>query len=194
MARVRTPAISLGASGKLAKTLTFHKWKGIKQAQEYAIPHNPRTPAQQANRQRLTIANAWWRSLHPLNIIREGWLNYQRTLRTKSSAYNVYLSAALKMQGIYTDPAIVYGFGFRFPDGLSWTLQDLKTQGPPTEPGDFRMYVGINSKNLVFKKAMPPDPPGVIYVTGLGGPGTKLLGQVFKDDIPRSGINEFTLF
>ena len=56
MAKLKTPLLSFEARGKLAKTLVFMGWKGIKDVRQYVIPANPRTDAQVAQRARLTNA------------------------------------------------------------------------------------------------------------------------------------------
>ncbi len=50
MAKVTGPLFSLSASGQIAKTLVFMKWKGIADVRKYVIPANPNTAAQQAQR------------------------------------------------------------------------------------------------------------------------------------------------
>lgn len=50
MARLTGPLMSLGASGTIAKTLTYGDWKGISYARTRVIPANPNTSEQQLTR------------------------------------------------------------------------------------------------------------------------------------------------
>jgi hypothetical protein len=46
MARTKGALFSLDASGSIAKTLTFSRWKGRQYARQLVIPHNPRSGLQ----------------------------------------------------------------------------------------------------------------------------------------------------
>jgi hypothetical protein len=50
MAKVTGPLFSLSASGKIANTLVYMKWKGLNDVRAYVIPANPNTAAQIAQR------------------------------------------------------------------------------------------------------------------------------------------------
>lgn len=50
MAKVTGPLMSLDASGTVAKTATFSKWKGRNYVRQRVIPHNPQSPNQQLTR------------------------------------------------------------------------------------------------------------------------------------------------
>lgn len=60
MAKVQAPLFSFGATGKLAKSLVFTKWKGIAAVRQYLIPANPKSAGQVAQRTKLTNAVASW--------------------------------------------------------------------------------------------------------------------------------------
>jgi hypothetical protein len=46
MAKVTGPLFSLSASGQLAKTLVYMKWKGIQDVRKYVVPANPKSSLQ----------------------------------------------------------------------------------------------------------------------------------------------------
>lgn len=50
MAVVTGPVLSIGARGKIAKSIVFATWRGVKYARQYVVPANPRTVAQVATR------------------------------------------------------------------------------------------------------------------------------------------------
>jgi len=61
MARVTGPLLSIDASGKLADTLVFSHWRGIKYARMWLVPTNPDTALQQARRALIADAVAHWK-------------------------------------------------------------------------------------------------------------------------------------
>lgn len=60
MAKLTAPCLSLDARGKLANSLVFAGWKGIKYARQYVVPANPNSAAQQTQRGYITSALALW--------------------------------------------------------------------------------------------------------------------------------------
>ena len=60
MVKVKGPMMSLDASGTLAGTFTFSKWKGRNTVRSHAVPSNPRSPAQVSTRAMMKfLATAW---------------------------------------------------------------------------------------------------------------------------------------
>lgn len=55
------PLFSLGASGTIAKTITYARWRGINYARQRVIPHNPRTAEQLLTRDAFAALNEMWR-------------------------------------------------------------------------------------------------------------------------------------
>lgn len=50
MAKTTAPILSFGATGTVAKTVVFSRWRGIPYARRHVIPANPNTVDQQATR------------------------------------------------------------------------------------------------------------------------------------------------
>lgn len=50
MAKTTAPLLSFGASGSLAKTAVYGKWRGIPYVRRHVVPANPNTLAQQTTR------------------------------------------------------------------------------------------------------------------------------------------------
>lgn len=63
MARTVAPLLSFGASGAIAKTQVYSKWKGRPYARRYVIPANPDTTDQQAVRNVFKWLNDQWKYL-----------------------------------------------------------------------------------------------------------------------------------
>jgi hypothetical protein len=60
MAKVTGPLFSLSASGQIAKSLVFMKWKGIDDVRKYVIPANPNSTLQSAQRVILKAGVTEW--------------------------------------------------------------------------------------------------------------------------------------
>lgn len=71
MAKPTAPLLSFGASGTLAKTMVYSKWKGRPYVRRHVIPANPKTVAQTLTRDTFGSANAIWK-ISPA-IFQEPW-------------------------------------------------------------------------------------------------------------------------
>lgn len=63
MALVTAPLMSLDASGSVAKTVTFSKWKGRNYVRQTVIPHNPKSAAQTGMRSAVRFLSQIWASI-----------------------------------------------------------------------------------------------------------------------------------
>lgn len=63
MAKVQGPLFSVDARGKIADSLVFMGWRGLKTVRSYAIPSNPNTPDQIRVRNNFTMATKLWSRL-----------------------------------------------------------------------------------------------------------------------------------
>lgn len=63
MAKVTGPLFSVDARGKIADSLVFMGWRGLKTVRRWLVPHNPRTAAQVETRERFTTAVGNWATL-----------------------------------------------------------------------------------------------------------------------------------
>ena len=61
MAKPTAPLLSFGASGTLAKTLVYSKWKGRPYTRRHVIPANPQTTAQTLTRDVFSTGNNIWK-------------------------------------------------------------------------------------------------------------------------------------
>lgn len=62
MAKPTGPLLSLGASGTIAKTLTYSKWKGRPYIRTRVIPANPQTTEQTKTRNAFSWASDQWKN------------------------------------------------------------------------------------------------------------------------------------
>ena len=63
MVKVYGPMMSLGASGTLAKAITFSSWKGRPYVRERVIPSNPKSGAQTGRRAMFKFLSQYWTNL-----------------------------------------------------------------------------------------------------------------------------------
>jgi len=91
MAKVTGPLFSLSASGQIAKTLVFMKWKGIDDVRKYVIPANPNTAAQQVQRAYITAALAMWHVTDWIAADLTAWNLLATTLGRVMSGFNAFV-------------------------------------------------------------------------------------------------------
>ena len=91
MAKVTGPLFSLSASGQIAKTLVFMKWKGIDDVRKYVIPANPNTAAQQAQRAYITAALTMWHVTDWIAADLTAWNLLATTLGKVMSGFNAFV-------------------------------------------------------------------------------------------------------
>jgi len=60
MAKVTLPLLGVRASGTVGKSIVFGNWKGINYARQHAVPANPRSTAQQAQRGLVQFTTSFW--------------------------------------------------------------------------------------------------------------------------------------
>lgn len=65
MARTTGPLMSMDASGSIAGTLTFSKWKGRNYVRQLVIPANPQTALQTAFRAMFGFLGSAWAAISP---------------------------------------------------------------------------------------------------------------------------------
>ena len=68
MAKVTAPLLSFGASGQIAQTQVYSKWKGRPYVRRYVIPSNSNTAGQVATRSVFSWANGVWKNAPTLFI------------------------------------------------------------------------------------------------------------------------------
>ena len=103
MAKVTGPFMSIDASGTIYKTLTASIWKGRNYIRGYAIPSNPQTTAQVAQREKFAVAVAAWQAL-PAEAVdgetapelgKDYWNLFSATCVPAMSGFNAYVKAYL---------------------------------------------------------------------------------------------------
>ncbi|MBA7576051.1 hypothetical protein ES695_17130 [Candidatus Atribacteria bacterium 1244-E10-H5-B2] len=91
MAKVRAPLMSFDARGKLANSLVYLGWKGLKTVRQYVIPANPKTADQQQQRGYFTTAVDEWHTDGFLSADVKAWNLLALSLKEALSGFNVYV-------------------------------------------------------------------------------------------------------
>lgn len=106
MAKTRAPLLSWSASGAIADTQVYSRWKGRPYVRQYVIPANPNTAAQQQTRNAFRYLNDLWRFM-PAGAVgawelyadnsrftaRNGWLKQNTSaLRTATDLSTLVMS------------------------------------------------------------------------------------------------------
>ena len=101
MAKVDGPLLSLDASGTIANTLTFSKWKGINYVRQKVNPSNPQTAAQTTQRTIFADAVALWQTKDAAT--KTSWNDRAKALGYNMSGFNLFVQQYIA-QGI--DPVL----------------------------------------------------------------------------------------
>ena len=157
MAKTIAPLLSFDASGQIASSQVYSTWKGIKYARRYTIPSNPRTTAQQAQRNMFSWVHDAYKYLDA--AVTEAWVLYAKGKPlTGPNAFQQKNLVALKGQTTITDiiyiPAVAGGppnQGVAITPG-SGTLACTGT--PPTLPS------GWTITEMVATAMKQQDPSG----------------------------------
>jgi len=119
MAKVRAPLMSFDARGKLADSLVYLGWKGLKTVRQYVIPANPKTAGQQQQRGYFTTAVGEWHTDGFNSDDIAAWKLLALSLKEALSGFNVYIR--LKVNALIA--------------AVSWKSFTVVDPGTPTASG-----------------------------------------------------------
>jgi len=91
MAKVTAPLFGFSASGKLADSLVYMKWKGINDVRQYVIPANPKSEDQTTQRGYMTAALTAWHTAGWIAADLAAWNRYASTLAKIMSGFNAFV-------------------------------------------------------------------------------------------------------
>lgn len=140
MAKVNAPLFSFGATGKLANSLVYSTWKGVKVVRQYLIPANPKTAGQVAQRTKLTDAVAAWHDVLIAAADQVAW-NALASLAAKPlSGFNKFVKEHIRIEAagdtfelLYEGAAVAGASGVldvevKSSDGVSATVAKWGTK------------------------------------------------------------------
>ncbi|GAH60601.1 unnamed protein product [marine sediment metagenome] len=105
MAKVKSPMLSIEASGVLGKSIINQTRKKIKYIKVYSKPKNPQTKLQQDNRNYIKLAVIEWRKEEYKEIDKQAWNFYAKTKNKNMSGYNALVGfyvVAMKNEELWT--------------------------------------------------------------------------------------------
>ena len=104
MARTTAPLFSLDASGTIAKTIVFSKWKGRAYVRRHAVPSNPRFPLQVAVRACFAYLTAWWKPMAEIPKARWEALGAEKKITGMNARVQRCVALFRGNQGFPLDP------------------------------------------------------------------------------------------
>lgn len=91
MAKTKGPLFSLDASGTVAKTIVYSRWKGRSYVRRHTIPLNPQTPGQINVRTAMALLVAAWQG--ESQGTKDNWNEYAKAQTL--SGFNVYIQRGM---------------------------------------------------------------------------------------------------
>ena len=160
MAKVTAPLLSFGASGSLAKSLVYSKWKGRPYTRRHVIPANPQTTAQTLTRNAFASANNIWKIGGTL--LRSPWDRFAtgQVLTGRNKFFGSYVSENRGQT-----------------DLLSWNMSPGAKGGLPL----VSVVASSPGVNDILLTCVTPTPP-------TGWTVTSTVGMVIRDQDPQTGL------
>lgn len=103
MARVKGPLFSLDASGSLAKTVTYSKWKGRNYVRQHVIPQNPQSTSQTNVRVAWDLLVVSWQA----RIAGDKTVWNAFAVQFEMSGFNQYISRGMKEYVIQIETSVL---------------------------------------------------------------------------------------
>jgi hypothetical protein len=195
MAKVKGPLLGFDATGTIAKTAVFGRWRGVGYVRSHVIPANPRTEAQLQVRRVFKWLNDFWR--YAPSFLIEAWdgmtAGQPLTGRNKFIAVNVP-----QLRGQTTITLIVFSAGYGgAPRPAAFDASGTTTAGEirfsleaPILPEGWQILsayaVGVPQQNPHESLVLPvisgsdDTSPYEFSVTGLESGVTFVCGGFFK--------------
>lgn len=192
MAKLKAPLLSLGASGKIAGTLVFFVWKGLKVAREYVIPANPKTAAQVTQRGYFADAVLSWRTYFTDTDMRQAWNRAATAEGRAESGFNNAMRGMVQMGASDDDASFASTSAATSTDLVTFTMLNMDDGATGDEIGDFAVWKGSSPDSLLYfeNKAIAA---GDIVTSDLGETDDIVYVQLVKDSQSRSGVVKHTL-
>ena len=192
MAKVRTPLLSFGARGQLAKTLVFTPWKGLDNVREYVVPANPNT-ADQVTQRTLFAANVLgWRTYFVNALQRAAWNRLASALKTPMSGFNRAMQAMNLIVSSDADASFALSSAAAAGNTLDVTMINADDGAQGDEAGNFEVWVGNSPTSLLYLETQAIA-AGVISTSDLGDLDDVKYVELRKGGSSRSGIMKVTL-
>jgi len=192
MAIARTPLLSFGATGKLAKTLVFFPWKGLDVVREYVIPTNPNTAAQATQRTLFSATVSAWRNYFTNAVMRTAWNLSASASKKAQSGFNAAMSAMIKICSSDPDASFALTGAAAAGNTVDFGMLNADDGAAGDEAGNFEVWVGDEATSLLNLETKTIA-AGTISTSDLGDLDDVKYVKLRKDGQDRSGIVKVTL-
>lgn len=193
MAKLKAPLMSLGATGKLAGTLVFSTWKGIKTAREYVKPANPQTAAQTTQRNLFSSAVSAFRNYLTDATGRTAWDVSALASGSAQSGFNVCVKNLLARIGTDADASFANTAAAAAAQTIDFTMLNVDDGATGDEAGNFELWTGTSATSLLLSASNLTIAAGTISTGDLGDADDVIYAKLRKDSADRSGIFKVTL-
>jgi len=192
MARVKSPFLSLGASGSIGDALTSAKWKGVKTVRAHAAPANPKTAAQTGVRSNFAVSVDSFRTALTDAATRTALNLLARTMSRTMSGYNAIISQMVEALKLDDDPSFVSSVAAAAGSLAEFTMINIDDGATGDEAGDFEILSGSAPGSLLLVESVAIV-AGVVTSSSLGDADDVVYVQLRKAGVNRSGIYKLTL-
>ena len=192
MAKLKAPLLSLGATGKLASTIVFSTWKGIKTAREYVVPSNPQTAAQTTQRSLFSDMVTSWRTYFTVAAMRTAWNLLAQVGSSVQSGFNAALSNMVKAASSDPDASFAYQSHAIAGNEIRFNMYNVDDGAGGDEAGNFEVWVGDAPDSLLLFASVAIA-AGDVETGDLGDVDDIKYCKLRKGGFDRSGIVKHTL-
>ena len=162
MAKVTGPLFSLSASGQLAKTLVYMKWKGIQDVRKYVVPANPNSALQVIQRGYFHTTIDLWHSTVWNALDKVAWNLLASVQDSVLSGFNTFVKLVTKAKVEVHTFLPIYGMVVSAVDDQGFVLTAAGVTGEA-----YTCYYGTTKTNLSSSTAVV-NTDGVLVATLTG--------------------------
>ena len=182
MAKVTAPLFSFTARGQLAKSLVFMNWKGIADVRQHVVPSNPKTTGQTTQRGYMSTIVAVYKATFTNAAMRTAWNLTAQIGSTVQSGFNAFVSAAVQVLQTIATSSFAMSAAAASGRTAVFTMKNLSDGSTGTETGNFTVWAGSTSSNLV-SVGTAAIAAGTVTTAALGTtPGETIYVKLVKND------------
>jgi len=164
MAKVTGPLFSLSASGQIAKSLVFMKWKGIDDVRKYVIPANPKSTDQLIQRGIFEDAVTEWHAAAYNTLDVAAWNLFASVQDKVMSGFNSMVKTFVKLKidaNVWTRLYGAWTSGIN-KNEFSLNIRKVAAGAVP------KLWLGTNKTNMAYKDVFKDNADGTWYCTPTG--------------------------
>jgi len=188
MATVKSPLLSMSASGQIGKSIVFGQWKGIDTARQHVVPANPDTAAQQAVRTRMTACVASFRNYITAAAMRTGWNVAASAMSSTLSGFNAFVAACYGVTKTDADGSFATSADHIAAYKAEFPMINIDDGAAGDEAGNFEIWFGTKSTSLLLLESTAIVGAKVTTAAAMATAPCNMYVQLRKGGEARSGI------